>query len=118
MSALGHIGLHAGEDAQAVGELQSVAHPAALGGEITVQVGKLEGVEVLGEAESVQPGTPGLVEEPVGVYGGKGQLFGQLSVSVKIKTQENNLLSYDSRVEASKAAVIHKKETARNSRSL
>ena len=30
-------------------------------------------------------------------------------MSVKIKTQENNLLSYDSRVEASKAAVIHKK---------
>ena len=73
---------------------------------------------MLRQAQGIQPGGLCLAEEPVGVDSGEGKFFGQLPMSVKIQAQENNLLSYDSRVEASKAAVIHKKETARNSRSL
>ena len=52
---LGHVGLHPGEDPQAVGQLQAVPHPAAHRGEVAVEVPELEGVEVLGEAQASSP---------------------------------------------------------------
>ena len=88
MTALRHIRLHAGEDAQAVLQLQGVPDPSAHRGDVAVHIGKLEGVEVLRQAQGVQSGLSGLAEEPVGVGGGKWELFGQLPVGVKIQAQE------------------------------
>ena len=99
VAALGHVGLHARKDVQPVGQLQHVLRPAAHRGQVAVQVVELQGIEVLGEAQGVQPGPVGLVKEPVGIGGGKGQLFGQLSVGVKIKSQGKNLLSEQSGAE-------------------
>ena len=87
MTSFGHIGLHAGENLQAVLQFQGVPRSSAHRGDVAIHVGKLEGVEVLCQAQGVQPGPPGLAEEPVGVNGRKGELFGQLPVGVKINAQ-------------------------------
>ena len=43
---------------------------------------------VVAVLKGVQPGPAGLTEEPISVDGGKGKLFGQLPVGVKIQAQE------------------------------
>ena len=88
VAPLGHIGLHTGENFQAVLQLQGVPDPSAHRGDVAVHIGKLEGVEVLRQAQGVQSGPSGLAEEPVGVGGGKWELFGQLPMGVKIQAQE------------------------------
>ena len=84
MPALGDVGLHAGEDGQPVKD-QGIPLPVGLGGDIAVEFGEAPGVEMLGQAEGVQPGRPGFAKKPVGVFFGKGQLFGQLAVGMKIQ---------------------------------
>ena len=71
MTALRHIRLHAGENFQAVLQLQSVPGSPAHRGDVAVHIGKLEGVEVLRQAQGVQASPSGLAEEPVCVGGGK-----------------------------------------------
>ena len=93
MAALGHIRLHARKDAQSVGKFQHILRTAAYCGQIAVEFIELQSIEVFGEAQGIQTGPPGFTEEPVGISGGKGQLFGQLSMGVKIKSQRKNLLS-------------------------
>ena len=85
--SLGDVRLHAGEDPQAVFQHQGVALPGASGREVAVQLVKLQGVEVLCQAEGVQAGVYGLAKEPVGVHRGEGQPLGQLAVGVKIQFQ-------------------------------
>ena len=114
--ALGHVGLHARKDPQAVGQLQYILPPAAHRGEVAVELIKVQRVEMLRQAQGIQPGPAGLAEEPVGVDSGKGKLFGQLPVGVKIKAQGKTF--FQSRVEHSAARAIHKADSARNSRSL
>ena len=93
VASLGHIGLHTWEHPQAIFQLQYILRPAAHRGEVAVELFELQGVEMLRQAQGVQSGPAGLTEEPIGIGGGEGQLFGQLSVGVKIKSQGKNLLS-------------------------
>ena len=72
---------------------------------------------MLCQAQGVQAGPSGLAEEPIGVGGGKGELFRQLPVGVKIQAQEENLLSYRS-VEIKRATATTSRETARKIPSL
>ena len=82
---------------------------------------------MLGQAQAVQPGPAGLTEQPVGVGGGKRQLFGQLAVGVEIKQQQKHFLfskrrigrsrKAHSRVETNTVRQTHKAEMARNSQS-
>lgn len=116
MPALGHIGLHARKDPQTVGQLQYILLSAAHRGQVAVELVKVQRVEMLRQTQGVQPGPACFTEKPVGVGGGKGELFGQLPVGVKIKAQGKTF--FQSRVEHSVARAIQKADSARNSRSL
>ena len=45
------------------------------------------------QAKGIQTGPSGLTKEPVGIGSRKGQLFSQLPMGMKIKSQVKNLLS-------------------------
>ena len=87
MSTFCGIGLHAGENAKPVFQHQTIPFPAAHRGKIAVEPGKLESIEMLGKAKGVQTGPAGLTEKPIGVSGGKRQLFGQLAMGMKIQLE-------------------------------
>ena len=116
VSALGHVGLHARKDPQAVGQLQRVSQAAAHGGKMAVELVKVQGIEMLGQAQGVQSGPACLTEEPVRIDGGKGELFCQLPVGVKIETQVRTF--FQSRVEQRADKAAHKTDSDKNSRSL
>ena len=116
MTALRHIRFHAGENGQAVFQFQSIVHPPADGREILVKVMELERVEMLCQAQRVKTGATGFPKKPVGIGRGKWQFLCQLSMGVKIKSQEKPFLQ--KRVEKRTESATHKKETAKKSRSL
>ena len=50
VAPFGHIGFHTGKDPQSISQFQCVPNPPADRGEVAVQLGKLQGIEMLCQA--------------------------------------------------------------------
>ena len=87
MPALGNIRFHAREYPQSVFQQKGISFPFALMQKIAVQLIELQRIEVLGQAQGIQPSRLCFAEQPVGILGGKRKPFGQFPVSMKIQFQ-------------------------------
>ena len=111
-----HIRFHAGKNPQSVFQLQAVPDPAADRSQVAIKPAKLQGIEMLRQAQGIQPGSPGFCKKPVCIGGGKWQLLGKLAMGMKIKSQRKTF--FQNKVAHRMDNTTHKKETARKSRSL
>ena len=87
VAAFGDIHLHAREHEQPV-DVERVPRPRIARRDVGVDLVEALRVEVLGQADRVQAGALGRVEQPIGVVRGEGKVLRELAVGMKVYVHE------------------------------